>query len=116
MKTVFHVDELEKWNMALGNAKNLISYCRDAGLPWEVELLANGPAVQALTEAEAERRRISPVLMELMAAGVVVAACRNALRGNDILPEELCPGVAVVPAGVVELSLKQADGFAYIKP
>lgn len=116
MKTVFHVDELGKWDMALGNAKNLISYCRDSGLPWEVELVANGPAVQALTEAEAERLGIGTVLMELMATGAVIAACRNALQGNGILPGALCQGVVVVPAGVAELALRQAAGFAYIKP
>ncbi len=111
IKTVIHVDEMEKWPMALGNAQNLVAYCRETGLDWVVELVANGDAVTAL-------RRSSAVhgLAELLAQGGAVAACHNALRGNGIDPADLYPGVTVVPAGVVELVRRQGEGYAYIKP
>lgn len=116
MKNVFHVDELKKWELTLGNAKNLLSYCQDMAVECEIEIVANAEAVTALTRAEAARLGLDRPMETLTAMGVVIAACGNALEGNDIPAEALCPWVTVVPAGVAELSLKQAEGFAYIKP
>lgn len=111
MKTVIHVDESEKWPMAQGNARNLVAYCQERGLDWTVEIVVNGGAVVLLTSSSSVRG-----LEELLTLGVVVAACNNALQGNGIDPADLCPGVTVVPAGVVELVRRQGEGYAYIKP
>lgn len=111
MKTVIHVDEAEKWTMALGNAKNLTAYCREAGIDWAVEIVVNGGAVSVLTGSHGSRE-----LEGLLDQGVTVAACHNALRGNGIDPADLFPGICVVPAGVVELVRRQNEGYAYLKP
>ena len=53
---------------------------------------------------------------ELLENGVVIAACQNALNAQKIIKEDLIDQITIVPAGVVELVIRQNEGFAYIKP
>ncbi|MBC8529390.1 DsrE family protein [Christensenellaceae bacterium NSJ-44] len=112
MRVIFHVDEEEKWPLALGNVKNMVAYCRQNASAYEIEVVANSQAVLTYRESghlEAEMQALSQ-------QGVKFAACQNALRALGISQEELSGFVHPVPAGVVELAQKQAQGFAYIKP
>ncbi|WP_418667288.1 DsrE family protein [Allofournierella sp.] len=114
MKVIFHIDDPERWPLALGNAENLLAYCQSrGGLGCTVELLANGPAVTGYlpTVAALPRMRQLAAFSE-----VSFTACANALRGQGIDPGILPSFVAVVPAGVAELATRQAEGYAYIKP
>lgn len=49
---------------------------------------------------------------------ITVAACRNSLTGQgmdpDAHPEVVVAGVVVVPAGVLQLTQRQRDGWAYL--
>ncbi len=109
---IFHVDDAALLPLALGNAANLRAYDESQGQPCTAELLVNGPAVTALVPAGEQ----AAALEKAMAEGLTVAACANALRANGLTAPELLPGVTVVPAGVVELAERQAQGWAYIKP
>jgi intracellular sulfur oxidation DsrE/DsrF family protein len=40
----------------------------------------------------------------------------NALKANDIKSSSLLPFITIVPAGVVEIAMKQQAGYSYIKP
>lgn len=116
MKVLFHIDQPERWQMALGNAENLLAYGRQTGAALSVELVANGPAVASLRFEDAERLELLDRLTRLASQEVRVCACNNALRANGIPPQALCPFVTVVPAGVAELAQRQQEGWAYIKP
>lgn len=109
---LFHIDEPEKWGLLLRNVSNL----REAAPPREIriEVVANAQAVSfyAGRGEDADRAR----MRELARAGVRFTACGNALRGLNIPKEQLPAFVEVVPAGVLELVEKQAQGYAYIKP
>lgn len=110
-KVIFHVDEIEKWPMNLTNLENLmVAYEKETS---EVRILANGPAVQSLVKNDSE---ISTRMRALNEQGVVFVACNNALNMFDIKKEDIFDFVEVVPAGVVELIDRQAEGFAYIRP
>ena len=114
MKVIFHVDERNKWGMVLANISNMIDYYRNSGEAYEIEAVANGEAVADYVPSK--ENPYQEQMNGLAAAGVTFAACGNALRGQQI-PESELPGfVTVVPAGVVELAGKQAEGFAYIRP
>ena len=108
-KTIVHIDELSKWTLALGNVRNLL---KAEGDTFTVEVLANSEAVKRYIRTEAG----DPELKDLLDQGVRFVACNNALKANKLLPEDLLEGVEVVPAGVVELIKKQAEGYAYLKP
>ena len=107
--TIVHIDELSKWNLALGNVRNLL---KAEGDTFTVEVLANSEAVRRYIKTEAG----DPDVQALLAQGVRFVACNNALKANNLLPDDLLEGVEVVPAGVVELIKKQAEGYAYLKP
>lgn len=112
-RVIFHIDELQKWNLLLHNVKNLLaSYDDRSGVC--IEVLANSEAVKAYV------RNGGPADYNAMEAlsqkHVTFTACSNALNGMHISQEQLFPFVNVVPAGVRELVDKQQQGYAYIKP
>lgn len=54
-------------------------------------------------------------IVELKALGVDFVACENTMRERKIKREELVAQCRTVPAGVVEVVMKQEAGWAYIK-
>lgn len=108
MKVIFHVDEPEKWQLALENVRNFLNAEPEA----EIEVLANSAGVKFYIQGAS----INDLFAELVGEGVCFAACNNALRKFGYRSEDLPEAVIVVPAGVVELAERQEKGFAYIKP
>ena len=112
IKVIIHVNTLERWSQALGNAKNLIADLGDT--EYDIILLANGESVHYYThDFEAADLKSLKILSE---QGVQFKACQNSLNGNKLVPEDLHSFVQVVPAGITELIKKQHEGFAYVKP
>lgn len=110
-KVIFHVDELDKWKLLLKNVSNLleavdINKC-------SIEVLANSEAVKFY--ASNFNSDIN-VMENLNSNGVKFVACNNALIANKIKKEDLNYFIEVVPVGVLELVIKQSEGYAYIKP
>lgn len=104
MKILFHIDEIDKWNMVLANVKNFLKEEPAAN----VTVVANGGAVKYYLKPDA----LPADLIEK----VDFVACHNSLKGNDISPGQLNPAVRIVKAGVVEIAQKQFDSYAYIRP
>ena len=115
MKVIFHIDENEKWKMTLGNVKNMLNYASNEDIKFKIEILANGAAV---TEFKSENKSNEnyKILKELSDQNVDIAVCKNALSAFEISENEIYPFIRTVPAGVVELTIKQDEGYAYIKP
>jgi uncharacterized protein len=111
IKAVFHIDEVEKWKLLIGNVKNLVKALADN--QFEIEIVANSVAV---TEYKMKSSVFSNEFDELSKIGIRLCACGNALNGLEIKPEEIFDFVEVVPAGVKEIIEKQLVGFAYVKP
>nr|WP_320131539.1 DsrE family protein [uncultured Holophaga sp.] len=107
-RVLIHIDEAEKWPLALGNARNLLEAAAE---PVDLRIIANGRAV--LTFASGEHREAMAGLQE---QGVRIQACRNALKALRVEEQSLPEGVEVVPAGVLELVERQREGFAYLRP
>ncbi len=116
MKVLFHIDSEDKWQMVLDNVGNMLTYGEEKGTIFHVEVVANGIAVRGLLLPEAQKEGWYPRMEELSKKKVVFAACRNALA--KFRPENvpLCPFTEEVPAGVVEIAMKQEEGYSYIKP
>jgi hypothetical protein len=51
-----------------------------------------------------------------LAAGVKVVACENTMKGQKLARKDMIDGIGYVQAGVVELIVKQQQGYAYIRP
>lgn len=55
------------------------------------------------------------VIDALLNEGVDIVACENMLAANGLQPEELYPGIKVVPSAIADLVVKQQEGWSYIK-
>ena len=116
LKVIFHIDESKKWDLAIGNIKNLIKEVEDNKDKYDrlkVLLLINAEAVKELKTGD---REFKENLDKLSHMNVGIKACRNALNKFEIKEEDLADYIGIVPAGVLELTMKQNDGYAYIKP
>lgn len=112
-RAVFHLDEggRARAGLALTNIENLLADLGENSV--EVELVANGEGILALLKSP----NLHGAKVDALAGkGVRFVACANALRQMGLTKEALLDAVEVVPAGVVELVRKQAEGWAYIRP
>jgi intracellular sulfur oxidation DsrE/DsrF family protein len=105
-RAVFHVDEMGKWALALHNVENFLKAEPDARLV----VVANAEAVKGFAD-----KALLPGMKSLADRGVLFEAHRNALTANNVYPES-ADWLKIVPAGVVELAVRQGDGYAYIRP
>ena len=74
---VFHLDELQKWSLALQNVQNLLQAMDGQAI--KVEVVANAEAVALYAEAETQPNMQK--MHDLADSGVRFVACNNALTG-----------------------------------
>ncbi len=111
-RVVVHLDEADarKQEAVLRNINNLLA---DLGAEQtQVELVAHGPGLDLLIN----QTELAQAVEELLARGVMMAACHNTLQGRAIPPERLLPGVIVVSSGIGELVRRQQEGWCYVRP
>ena len=114
LKVVLHIDEIEKWPLNIGNAKNFIT---DIGQEaFSMEIIANGPAVKIFSSPSPEQQLLLEELQLLAEKGVKLMVCSNALRANQIVAAELPRFTTIVPAGITRLVVLQQAGYSYVKP
>lgn len=113
-RVIFHIDEVQKWNLLLHNVRNLlVSYgAEHSGL--SVEVLANSDAVKGYEYGSGLADQ--DLLKALSQQNVMFAACSNALHAMNLSKENIFSFVKVVPVGIRELLDRQREGYAYIKP
>ncbi len=114
LKVLFHINEPERWDTALGNITNLLKDVGEDGV--DVVAIANGPSVNAFID---DKKLES--IKGLLEKGVKFLTCQNSLKkmcsaGVCISEESLPSFIEVVPAAITEIIKMQADGFAYVKP
>jgi intracellular sulfur oxidation DsrE/DsrF family protein len=113
-KVIFHVDELNKWDLVLKNTGNLVDAIDTD--KFNIEVLANSEAVKAYVLNSEIELDIKNTMKTLSDKGIKFVACNNALKAFDIKKEDLITFVYIVPVGVLELINKQMEGYSYIKP
>jgi intracellular sulfur oxidation DsrE/DsrF family protein len=102
--------EVEKWNLALNNARNLQADLGASNV--QIEIVAYGPGIGML-------KMDSPVADRIAAAkdaGVTILACENTMKGQKLAREDMLGGIGYVAAGVIEIMQKQQEGWAYLRP
>lgn len=107
-KVIFHVVEKNKWRMVTNNAMNLAK----SDLEIEVLVLSVGESILGY----AKDSDVVENLEMLMANGIKLIACNNSLKAFELPEENILDGIEVVPAGMVEMVKRQADGYMYIRP
>ncbi len=119
-RIAFHMDTNDPalMNLTLNNVKNVTSYYEDIGESVEIEVVAYGPGLHMLrADTSPVAARVAAMALEI--EGLTFVACGNTLRkmsqgaGREI---ELLEEAVVVPSGVVQLVMRQEQGWAYIRP
>jgi intracellular sulfur oxidation DsrE/DsrF family protein len=103
-------DDQAKWNLALNNVKNVQSELGAANV--EIEIVAYGPGISMI-------RLESPVserVRDAITSGVKVIACKTTMAAQKITEDDMLPALGYVPAGAVEIMMRQLQGYAYIRP
>lgn len=111
--TVLHIDSADPaiFKMVVRNAINYLN-----AIPaekFELHIVANGGGATLVTKGHDELHALAK---EIVARGVVIKVCANALAENNIEHENVWPECVIVPAGLVEVARLQKAGFSYIKP
>jgi intracellular sulfur oxidation DsrE/DsrF family protein len=113
VKVIFHIDELDKWELLLKNVNNLL-HAIDIEKS-NIEVLANSEAVKFYNLNNDLNTDVTS-MEGLSRKGIKFVACNNALNAYNIKKENLIDFIGIVPVGVLELINKQREGYAYIKP
>lgn len=101
MKVVYHIDEVEKWELLSANVKNTIAYDPTV----KIVVVANAVAVTLFTKESVNLEK-----------NVEYHICNNALMSRNLTQDDLIEGVEIVPSGVVDLIRLQDANYRYIKP
>ncbi len=100
----------QKWNLTLNNAKNVQDDLGASAV--DLEVVVYGPGIGMLKLESPVAVRVA----EALRSGVKVVACENTMKGQHLEQSDMLPEIAYVRAGVVELIVRQRDGYAYIRP
>ncbi len=105
-------------NLALNNARNLITHYKKLGEKVQVEIVTFGPGLHMLRDDTSPvKQRVATMALEN--PELTFAACLNT-RGNMGAQEskeiKLVSEAKVTPSGIVRLSELQQQGYSYIRP
>lgn len=92
----------------VGQVKNI----RTAWPNAQIEVVCHGPGLDLLIT---NKSKAADQVAEWSGKGVVFAACNNTMKRKNIKKEDLLTPSVVVPSAMIELTLKQEKGWAYVK-
>ena len=78
----------------------------------KIEVVCHSNGIEFLTISKTIQAK---GIAELKAMGVEFAACENSLRERKMLKTEVVSEAFFVPAGIIEIALKQEEGWSYLK-
>lgn len=97
------------WKMLMNNIKNLKAAWEDKVT---IEVVVNGPGISFLMKEKATQ---SDRIIHFKSQGVSFMACENTMKEKNISKESIIPEAGFVKSAVVEIILKQEQGWTYIK-
>lgn len=111
-RVVFQVSDADvpKWNLTLANAGNVQQMLGADKV--DIEIVAYGPGIGMLKADSVASARVQ----EATQAGIRVMACEATMKIQKLGRQDMNTAVGYVPAGVIELMQRQAEGWAYIRP
>lgn len=92
----------------IGQVRNIKKQLPDA----QIEVVCHANSLDMLLKSGS---KVASHIAELTTQNVRFAACENTMARKKATPDDLVPGAETVPSGVVEIILKQEEGWSYIK-
>ena len=90
------------------HARNVMSASADA----QIEIVCHGPGLDLILK---DKSTVQKEIGELNKLNVVFAACEATMKRRGIVKDQLIPQAITVPSAILEISLKQQQGWSYIK-
>ena len=59
---------------------------------------------------------VSARVGDALGQGVKIMACENTMTNTKVSKADMLPNIGYIKAGVVELMVKQQQGWSYIRP
>lgn len=92
----------------IGQVRNIKKQLPDA----QIEVVCHANSLDMLLKSGS---KVASHIAELSTQNVRFAACENTMARKKATREDLVPGAETVPSGLVEIILKQEEGWSYIK-
>lgn len=111
-KVIMQVSDADsgKWNLALGNARNMQKALGAGNV--DIEIVAYGPGIGMLKADSSAAANVR----DAVASGMTINACENTMANMHLSKSEINPAAGYVPSGVVEIVQRQQNGYAYLRP
>ena len=95
-----------------GLIQNIQNIKKEWGAAVMIEVVAHGPGIAlVMTEKSAAAQDVA----KMIKSGVIFVACENTMAKKNITKADLIENVGTVPSGIVEIIIKQQQGWSYIK-
>ena len=78
----------------------------------DIEVVCQGGGIEMLMTSKS---KAASSVADWSAKGVTFAVCNNTMRNRNVKKEDLLSQAVVVPSAIIELTLKQEEGWAYVK-
>lgn len=92
----------------IGQVRNIKKQLPDA----TIEVVCHANSLDMLLKRAS---KVSSHIADLSLQSVTFIACENTMTRKKVSVEDLLPEVETVPSGLVEIILKQEEGWSYIK-
>lgn len=92
----------------IGQVRNIKKQLPDA----QIEVVCHANSLDMLLKSGS---KVASHIAELTTQNVRFAACENTMARKKATKEDLVAGAETVPSGLVEIILKQEEGWSYIK-
>lgn len=115
IKLVLHIDEQGRWDRVIGNLAHLAAAKQD-GKDIDIELVVTGDAVLNILMSDDYDQDLYNSLAESDKVGFKLRVCHNALNKYNTDDLAVFPFFKIVPAGLIEIAEREADGYGYVKP
>jgi intracellular sulfur oxidation DsrE/DsrF family protein len=97
------------WSSTIGNIKNIQKVWPSQ---LKIEVVVHGKAIDLLVK---DKTYFASEIESLTSEGIIFSACENTMRKHKIVKADLLSVASTVPSGVVEVLMKQEQGWSYLK-
>ncbi|MEJ2761907.1 MAG: DsrE family protein [Gammaproteobacteria bacterium] len=99
---------------ALTNAAYTIKYLAPRHVKYQIQIVLYRNAVRAADEFSDRYAGFGPLMRALHDHGVEFRVCNNSMHALGMHPGDVYEYMKVIPAGILQISKKQMQGYSYI--
>jgi intracellular sulfur oxidation DsrE/DsrF family protein len=99
---------------SLTNAAYTIKFLAPRKIKYQIQIVLYGRAVLVASEFSDIYAGYGPLMKALSDQGVEFRVCHNSMVSIGVADDDLYPYMKIIPAGILQITKKQMQGYAYI--